>query len=66
MTTGELDMAVLSHLDAHRHIEETTCDSTHRTGERNMTWYDWSEHMKKYFRALPGIFNLPPFQIRCF
>ena len=33
------------------------------TGERYVTWYNWSEHLSKYFRTFPAISVLHHFRL---
>jgi hypothetical protein len=54
------DVVKSSILDG-RNIPQMTVDC--RTGERYVTWYNWSEYLGKYFQTLPGILKYHHFRL---
>ena len=52
-TLCDIEEVVKNSIIDGRNIPQATVDS--RTGERYVTWYNWHEHMDKYFRHFPGI-----------
>ena len=60
-TLYEIEEVVRNSIIGGRNIPQVTVNS--RTGERYVTWYDWSEHMKKFFRPFPGISNYHHFRL---
>lgn len=51
----EIEEVVRNSIIDGRNVPLTIVNS--HTGERCVTWLDWSEHLKKFFEPLPGIFS---------
>ena len=52
-TLHDLGRIVTESTTAGKNIPEYTCDTT--TGQRNVTWYDWTTFLGQFFRNIPSI-----------